>query len=520
MRMAETAATELEPIGRPGLRQWGGYVSEERHPKLIGTRGPRTYREMLDNSAIIGAALWAIETLLSGVEWREEPADESDEALRWADFLRECRTDMEHGWQQLIREALSCLGYGWALVEPVYKVRRGPDDSDPRYRSMHSDGRIGWRRMQLCAQESLQRWEFASDETLLAMEQRTETGFSARIPMERALLFRVRAPRNNPEGRSLLRNAYRSWYFAKRLEEIEAIGCERDLAGLPVAELPPEYMMGSATADQKALLADLKTLVQQVKRDEREGLIIPASEYTPPGATAAIKTGFAFRLQSAAGSRQFDVDRVIRRHESRILMTFLAEFMLLGTEPQGTRSLADSKTSMFAASLGAVLGALAEIINGQGIARLMQLNAVPRELWPRLVHGDIEAPDPDVFARSVLALVNAGVLVPTPADERHVRQQMGLPAPDTHDEEPDALPDAGDVAPATGAETVADTALNGAQVASLVEIVRAVAAGQVPRDAAQAIIAQAFRVTAAQADAMLGEAGRGFVPTAPAQEQA
>lgn len=498
------------PVGRPGLRQWGGYVSEERHPKLTGVRGARAYREMADNSAVVGAALYAIRALLAGVEWREEPADESRKARAWADFLGECRGDMEHGWQHLIRETLSLLPYGWALVEPVYKVRRGPDEPEPEYRSKHADGRIGWRRLQLVSQDTLSRWEFADDETLLAMHQQTDTGFVARIPMDRALLFRVEAPRNNPEGRSLLRNAYRSWFFAKRLEELEAIGCERDLAGLPVAELPPEYLMASATADQQTLYANLKTLVQQVKRDEREGLVVPAAEYTPPGAQSPIKTGFGFKLLSAGGSRQFAVDVPIRRYESRILMTFLAEFLLLGTEPNGSRSLADNKTTMFAAALGAILDAIAEVLNDVAIPRLMALNAVPRDLWPTLAHGDIETPDAEALATALQGLVTAGVLVPGAADERHVRTLLGLPPADP-ESEPDAMPEGGAALPA-GAEAVQDTALNGAQVSSLLDIVRAVVKGEIPRDAAVAIVVRAFRVSEIEAEAMLGEAG--FEPAA------
>jgi hypothetical protein len=59
------------------------------------------------------------------------------------------------------------------------------------------------------------------------------------MPIEK--LAAVPAPgqyKGNPEGQSMLRTAYRPWFFKKRLEEFEAIGVERDLAGLPVAKVP------------------------------------------------------------------------------------------------------------------------------------------------------------------------------------------------------------------------------------------------------------------------------------------
>jgi len=61
------------------------------------------------------------------------------------------------------------------------------------------------------------------------------------------------------------------------------------------------------------------------------------------------------------------------------------------------------------------------------------------------------------------------------------------------------------------------TALNGAQVTALLEVVQSVVEGQLPRESAIAIIVAAFPVDQATADAMLGTVGTTFVPepTAP-----
>lgn len=63
------------------------------------------------------------------------------------------------------------------------------------------------------------------------------------------------------------------------------------------------------------------------------------------------------------------------------------------------------------------------------------------------------------------------------------------------------------------AAPAADSALNGAQVASMVEIVEKVAGGSLPRDAAKAIVMRAFLVDDDGAEAILGSAGRDFVVT-------
>ena len=57
---------------------------------------------------------------------------------------------------------------------------------------------------------------------------------------------------------------------------------------------------------------------------------------------------------------------------------------------------------------------------------------------------------------------------------------------------------------------VASTALNGAQVSSLLETVTAVATGQLPRASGVALLQAAFRLPAAEAEAIMGEVGRSF----------
>jgi hypothetical protein len=56
------------------------------------------------------------------------------------------------------------------------------------------------------------------------------------------------------------------------------------------------------------------------------------------------------------------------------------------------------------------------------------------------------------------------------------------------------------------------TALNGAQVTSMVQIVTQVALGQLPRDSAVEMITASFPLDKEQADRIVGEAGAGFVP--------
>lgn len=66
-----------------------------------------------------------------------------------------------------------------------------------------------------------------------------------------------------------------------------------------------------------------------------------------------------------------------------------------------------------------------------------------------------------------------------------------------------------------GAGKAQDVALNGAQVTALVEIVKSVVLGEIPRESAAAIIAAAFPLSETQADALLGPAGTPEFAAAP-----
>ena len=212
--------------------------------------------------------------------------------------------------------------------------------------------------MPIRAQETLFRWEIDLDGGIQAMVQvDPSTGGIHTIPIDKALLFRTVTTKNNPEGRSILRNAYRPWFFKRRIEEIEAIGIERDLAGLPVAYLPPEYLSSSASAEQQAVLASIQSIVTSIKRNEQEGIVMPAM-YDDAGHKM-----FDLQLLSSGGSRQFDTDKIINRYDQRMSMSILSDFILLGSDRVGSYALGASKMDLWSMAVDSIAKNIAEVMN-------------------------------------------------------------------------------------------------------------------------------------------------------------
>lgn len=210
-----------QEIGRLGQYRYGSYGSgsiffEEFLPELRGTRGVQAYTEMADNDATVGAILFAIEMLMRQCEFHMEPAGSSEKDREAAEFVESCMNDMERTWADTLSEILSFMTYGWSYHEIVYKRRCGKSGS-PVTNSKYSDGLIGWRKLPIRSQDTLFGWEYkdGTDE-LLGMTQAPPPDFKhLTIPVEKALHFRTRSRKDNPEGRSILRTAYRAYYFKK-----------------------------------------------------------------------------------------------------------------------------------------------------------------------------------------------------------------------------------------------------------------------------------------------------------------
>ena len=406
-----------QEIGRVGQRRYGGTIYEEFLHELRGKRGIAVYHEMSDNDDVVGAILFAIEMLVRQCAWNVEPGGDTAKDKEAAEFVKSCMDDMQDTWIDTISEILSFLTYGWSFHEIVYKRRMGKT-KDPRTKSKYNDGLIGWKKLPTRAQETLYQWEYDNEDNLLGMTQMPPPDYGTfTIPIEKALLFRTKSRKGNPEGRSILRNAYRPWYFKRRIQEIEGIGIERDLAGLPVITAPEGIDIWDETDDHAVkIYSALLDMVRSIRRDERDGAVLPF--------------GYKLELLSSGGNRQFDTNAIINRYDTRIAMTVLADFIFLGHDKTGSWALSSDKTELFAVAIGAFLDIICETFNSQGIPSLIDINGqhfAGITEYPKMTHGDIEDADITKVAAFIKDMTGIGVLVPDDGLEDYVRQVGHLP---------------------------------------------------------------------------------------------
>jgi hypothetical protein len=418
-------------VGRSGLKQYGGFVYEEFLRELQGDRWKAAIREMTEQDPVIGAIQFVIEMLMRQVPWSVQPGlapgetKPSPDAEFHAEFFDGALHDMSQNWEDLLAEIISFLPWGFDYHEINYKVRRGPDQDDATLRSRFDDGLIGWRSFSIRSQDSRYRWEFDDAGGVQGMWQMAPPDFTPTlIPIDKALLFRTTVHKGNPEGRSILRSAYRPWYMKKNIENIEGVGVERDLAGLPVALVPPDLLSKNAPQAKKDLRASIEEIVKNIRRDQQEGILFPR-EFDEQNNEL-----YKLELLTTGGSRQFDTDKIITRYDLRIAMVVVADFIMIGQQQVGSFALVNSKTNTFTMALVSWLDMIAEVINEYAIPRLMTFNGWPINVRPKLTHGNVKDTDLVALSTFIKNLSDAGVpLLPNPDLVKYLLEEAGLPVP-------------------------------------------------------------------------------------------
>jgi len=430
---------DLSVLGGAGL-----ILTREDLPDY-GRQAARQYREMRDNDALLGGIFFALESLFRRVQYTETPAPKPDgprgqwtekRAAFWASYVGQCREDMSHTWPAFIAEVLTSLEYGFAPFEICWKYRIGPEEKDPTKQSRYTDGRVGWRKFAIRQQTSVSRWEMDQDGGIQGFWQYAGGGLSHTgaaevfIPISKALLFRTTEAGNNPEGRSLLRNSRRAYFYRQRIQEFEAVGVERDLAGLPHMEVPTALLSPDASDGERATLVALQRQMSELRNGERAYIITPAEKelgFDERGNPKDVSTGYRFRLVSSAGGRAHDTNAIIRRYTSEIATSLLATFLLLGGDGNGAQALSKDLTELFELAGTGILDGIVATINRFAVEPLMLLNGVPPELWPTMGHGGLSDEALQAMIGTVNTLLTSGGLTADDNLEAHLRDKLKLP---------------------------------------------------------------------------------------------
>jgi hypothetical protein len=387
-----------EPKSPAGLVSIKGKFHQESEneieSRLSGGRYKREFYKMSLSDPICGAILLSLTKIFQSADWKAINDEKG--------ILKKSLENVN--WKAQLEDILTQFIFGYSVIEVTLKE--------------DEDGDVVWNKMYYRPQTTLDEWLYDREGNLTYVRQQSynkhdPTG-QVYIPLHKCLHFKTTSTSNNPEGKSLFRNAYRDWYYKSNIEQIEAIGVERDLTGLPVLKAPEDIELTDEKGNLNAIGTWAYTTVRNIKRNSQEGLVLPS--------------GWEFHLAGSPGQRQFDLNDVINRYGNNIALSMLSQFLVLGvTNESGSFALAKEQSALFYIAVQGFADMLAEVVNTQfiGTKCLQKFNRLEKQ--PKLIPVGIEQIDTEDLGAFLARVLKFNLITPDDRLEEFIRNKIALP---------------------------------------------------------------------------------------------
>jgi hypothetical protein len=440
---------DLSEIGTTSPSTYLGFLRQEYNPDLREQNGLRTYDKMRRSDSTVRGVLRLMKTPVLGARWFVKPASDSAKDKNIADFVSwNLFKGMSNSWPQLLTEALLCLDYGYYMFEKVFTNKHPA-----------KPGMICWQKFAPRHPLDALYWEFDNKGGPAGVQMYNYSVLSQIfIPINKLAVFTFEKEAGDMVGMSLLRSAYKPWYYKQQLEKIDAIQKERHGIGIPIIKLP----IGFTNNDR--LLAD--NLGRNLRTNERAHVVLPPNWDL---VFAKLEGQPVNALESIA------------YHDGQIEMNVLGTFI----DSDKGRATKDEDHVMFMRSTRFLADCVEDVFNSYCIPQLVDFNysRLPNG-YPELKARRIGEDDMwRTMSFTVRNMVGAGVLTPDDQLEDVLREEVDLPPRDPKTSRDIASPQG---APMEGQAT-APTAAPGARPAANPGGRPAPSPAQLPRQAAPVV---------------------------------
>jgi hypothetical protein len=261
-------------------------------------------------------------------------------------------------------------------------------------------GKTAWQKLAPRHPLDIMQWNYDGNGGPDSI-QMFATGFEGQeppqIPIAKLLIFSTEPEAGDLRGTSVLRSAYKHWYYKENLYKIDAIQKERHGIGVPVIVLPPGY----SEADR--LTAE--DLGRNLRTNDRAHVVLP----------------YNWTLEFAKLQGQpVDALKSIEHHDAAIRRN-----ILMPNEPK------DDQQGPFLKSTRYLAETVASIFNLHAIPQLVDLNYT-RVKYPKLrVRRIGEWEDLRTLTFALRNLVGADIIRPDDKLEAAMRKEFDLPPIDS-----------------------------------------------------------------------------------------
>lgn len=382
---------------------YGGAIPEY-NPTLMGHNAIITYDKMRKNDAQVKASLRLVKSPILAAEIYIDPASDSPEHKEQAEFVEWNLIHMHRSFAEFFREALSCLDFGFYAFEKQWEVSKWrpiPTEDAPKPRE-----REVFKILDLTPRHpaKIQDFKWTSEGFLAQIEY----GYRfTPIDIDKCLLFSFESEADDPTGMSILRSAYKHWFYKDNLYRIDAIQKERHGIGIPQITLP----LGASQTD----IDNAREMAENLRTNEKAFILTPY--------------GWEVKFAKPEGNLVNVLDSA-QHHGLMILQNVLAQFLSLGTQESGSRAVGNTLSEAFNRSVKFVGEFMRGVINLQLIPQLVDFNFARPTGYPRLkIRYTGDEATWRSFSVALRNLVEPGVITPTPELETWVSEFLGMPNP-------------------------------------------------------------------------------------------
>ena len=410
-------------VGVPGTAVFGGFVEvTEKNSQLTGTEQYRVYSDLLANVGIVSGSTRYFLNLISNSTWRVVPADESDEAERFATIIRKQLDSMDTSWSRIVRRSAMYRFYGFSIQEwTAFKTPEGDllfKDIAPR------------------PQLTIEQWDVTKTGEVLAVGQRSpQTGELISIDRRKTIYIVDDSLNDSPTGLGLFRHIIESCQRLIRYEQLEGFGFESDLRGIPIGRAPYALLQeavdnGTITAaDKLSAETGLTAFIENHIKNPSLGITLDSIPYESQDEAGTPSTVRQWDIDLLKGSSTSlsDMAKAIERVNREIARILGTEGLLLGEQTSGSHALSKDKSLNFAMIVDSTLTELGDTYERDIIKRLFELNGWPQGMMPTLRPEAAQHRDVTNITQALKDMAKAGASIPlNDPSVNEVRDLLGL----------------------------------------------------------------------------------------------
>jgi hypothetical protein len=401
-------AKPMSDQGVPGFSLAGGYiVTQETNNALLGSQKWKTASELIANVSIIAASLRFSLSMVARPNWRAEPVNDTAEAKQYAEFVESVLDGIDTSWTRIVRRSAMYRFHGFNMQEWTAKNR--------------DDGKIGIASVKPRPVHTIIRWDLDDSGEIRGVVQRDPVdGKEIYLPRQKLVYLCDDMMTDNPEGIGLFRHLVDPAQQLRQYLNIEIMGFERDLSGIPIGRAPVSQLNAMVTAGKftreqaDKMVRDLQNFVNMRVKKPTTGLVLDSEPFrgkTADGESVSALREWDLDLLTGNSQSMEAIGNAIRRLQFDMALVLGTEQMLVGREGSGSRALSEDKSRNLYLMANSALADMRETYDRDLISPLWAMNGLPEEMKPRLATEDASFKDAEMIAKVLAEMASAGAML-------------------------------------------------------------------------------------------------------------